>query len=203
MSSIPNTGVAALVWSGPKHVPRLTPGKLSPEILSLWNNAVQHYFRHKEVAETKKVLSVAGGFDDPLIQHWFNNDITLMDLSFTNFLVIFKDRWLRKNWADDILTKLIRSHQDDKEPFEDWVVSLEWINLLLEGTPGFYDDVRLCHHISANAVRELQLATSKADILRIADYKEWKKSLAEVDTRRLEDRAMRVRDFEKIMNNRS
>lgn len=83
------------------------------------------------------------------------------------------------------------------------MVSLKQINLLLEGTPGFYDDVRLRHHISVNTVRELRLATSKANILRIADYKKWKESLAEIDSCRLEDHTMRVRDFEKMMNNRS
>lgn len=194
---------ATLVWNGPKHVPHLTPGKLSLEIISLWNNAGQHYFHHKELVDVKRVISVVGSFDDPLIQHWFNNNLTLTLLPFSDFLNIFKDRWLKKNWADNVLTRLICSHQDEKDHFEDWVVSLEHVNLLLEGTPGFYDNTRLRHHISANVVRELHLAATCAKILKIEDYKDWKEALADVNARHIEECSLRYKDFEKILNDRT
>ncbi|KAK7684516.1 hypothetical protein QCA50_012463 [Cerrena zonata] len=175
----PATGTATLVWSGLKHVPRLMPGKLTPELIASWYNTVMHYFCHKEIAENRKVISVTGRFDDPLIQHWFNNDLSLSALDFSAFL------------------------QDKKDHFEDWVMSLEHVNLLLEGTPGFYNNTRLHHHIGANAVRELRLACSRAEVLRIKDYKEWKEALSEIDARRLEECAIHFRDLEKMLNDRS
>ena len=85
-----------------------------------------------------------------------------------------RKRWLKKNWQDDLRTKLSRSRQKDEESFDEWVENLERLNNLLDGHPLALDEQALRQHVKAYAATEVREFTARTEVSTIADYVDWK-----------------------------
>lgn len=109
-------------------------------------------------------------------------------LSFDKFTVALKKCWLKTGWEADVVTSIIRSHQADRDLFEDWVVTLKKKNTLLKGSAHYFNSICLCGQITANAVDDMYEAANLDSICDILDFKEWKEALACVDAQRVKDR---------------
>ncbi|KAH9946554.1 hypothetical protein B0H21DRAFT_693496 [Amylocystis lapponica] len=116
--------LATVIQTSPKHVPLLTTGKLTPQVLVNWEHACHQYFKEKDVDEAKKVAKVTGGLQDELIRDWYYNDADRFNgLTWTASVKEMRTRWLPKGWVDRTLTTLLCSRHRDEDPFEDWVIS--------------------------------------------------------------------------------
>ncbi|KAH9931400.1 hypothetical protein B0H21DRAFT_699847, partial [Amylocystis lapponica] len=186
--------VATVVHTSTKHVPLLTPGKITPQVLHNWEHACRQYFKEKDIADVKKVAKVTGGLQDELMRDWYYNDSDTFDgMSWANFVSAMKARWLPKGWVDKTVTQLLRSRQTEDEAFEDWVISLEKLNTLLRGTTSHLDDVRLRAQISAAACEDIRHIADENVIKSVEAYRDWKDALIAADTKRLRDRARILR----------
>ena len=181
----------ATVLANPKTVPVLTAGKIRPETLTDWVHKCRQYFKTaRKIPSKDYVLTAAMGLQDPLVQDWYMNAADELDvLSFDDFVVLMKKRWLKSGWEDELVTEIIRCRQREPDTFEDWVVLIEKKNTLLKGSSGYFDEVRLRAQIAANAVDDLREAANLENVRSIKDFKEWKEALVRVDAQRLKDRA--------------
>ncbi|KAK7684482.1 hypothetical protein QCA50_012429 [Cerrena zonata] len=185
-----STSIASVIAS-PKNVPILTPGKIQPESLTDWVHKCFQYFKTtRKLLAADHVATAATGLQDPLVQDWYMTGCDAFDLlTFTEFVLCMKKRWLNTGWEAEIVTHIIRSRQFENNLFEDWVITLEKKNTLLKGTTFHFDDTRLRDQITANACDNVRDACNLDSIRGILGFKEWKEALARVDAQRVKDRA--------------
>ncbi|GBE85803.1 Transposon Tf2-1 polyprotein [Sparassis crispa] len=183
-----NTNMASVTQSSSKNPPILTAGKITPAVAHAWENACLQYFKHNDMANEKKVSKVTGGFQDPIVSDWYYNDADTFDaMSFKDFLILFRARFLPKGWDSAVLTQLLRSRQWEDESFEDWVLSIEKLNTVLRGTLSHLDDTRLRVQIATSICEDLRFACEDEDT--IASFKDWKDKVLQVDTVCMHERA--------------
>ncbi len=145
------------VNNGVNHPPVLTSGILTPEIIQQFQIACQHHFNYRKVADPDKVTTIAPSLQSPTVQLWyFSNQTTLTTGTFVEFMAALRKRFLKKNWADNIRVKLLRSTQSEDDSFDTWVESLEASNALLMNTPAFFSEKRLREHIESHAFEDLR-----------------------------------------------
>ncbi|KAK7687621.1 hypothetical protein QCA50_008835 [Cerrena zonata] len=181
----------AYVIASPKNVPILTSGKIQPESLTDWVHKCLQYFKTtRKLLASDHVATAATGLQDPLVQDWYMTDCDTFDLlTFPEFVICMKKRWLNTGWEAEIVTHIIRSQQFESNLFEDWVITLEKKNTLLKGTAFHFDDVRLRAQITANACDDVRDACNLDATRNILDFKDWKEALTRVDAQRVKDRA--------------
>ncbi|THG93880.1 hypothetical protein EW026_g7473 [Hermanssonia centrifuga] len=195
---------ATLLNNGVKHPPVLTSGTLTPETLQQFQIACQHHFNYRKVAEADKVTTIAPSLQSPTVQLWyFGNEATLTTGTFVEFMTAFRKRFLKKNWADNIRVKLLRSSQSEDDSFDTWLESLEASNALLIGTTSFFSDKRLREHIESHAFEDLRTLAETAEVMGLTDFQEFKEALSEADSKRRVDRAKRKREIENVLAARS
>ncbi|GBE82434.1 hypothetical protein SCP_0408180 [Sparassis crispa] len=179
-------GLATIIQSSAKHPPILTADKITPAVAHAWENACLQYFKHNDVTNDKKVAKVTGSFQDAIISDWYYNDFDTFDaMMWKDFLAAFCSRFLPKGWDAAIPMQLLRAHQKEDESFEDWVLSIEKLNITLRGTTSHLDDARLCAQISANICEDLQFTCNEDEVKTIASFKDWKDKLTQLDTIRM------------------
>ncbi|THG93883.1 hypothetical protein EW026_g7469, partial [Hermanssonia centrifuga] len=183
---------ATLVNNGVKHPPVLTTGLLTPEVIQQFQIACQHHFNYRKVADSDKVTTIAPSLQSPTVQLWyFSNQATLTTGTFVEFMSALRKRFLKKNWADNIRVKLLRSTQAEDDSFDAWVESLELSNALLMNTTAFFSDKRLREHIESHAFEDLRNLAETSEVIALADFQEFKEALSEADCKRRMDRAKR------------
>ncbi|GBE87362.1 hypothetical protein SCP_1100370 [Sparassis crispa] len=167
--SAPASGFTTVTQSSTKHPPILTPGKITPAIAHVWENACLQYFKHNAI-----------------ISDWYYNNSNTFDvMMWKDFLSTFHAHFLPKGWDSAVLTQLLCTHQKEDENFEDWILSIEKLNTTLRGTTSRLDDARLRAQISANICEDLRFACDDNDVKNIISFKDWKDKLSQLDTVRM------------------
>ncbi|KAF8231793.1 hypothetical protein L208DRAFT_1275653, partial [Tricholoma matsutake] len=85
------------------HAPVLSAGRVTIAAMRVFENSCRRFFQHKSIAEADCVMSIIYNFEGSGIQSWINaNQARLLALSFPQFLLEFKKKFLPRNWQDDL-----------------------------------------------------------------------------------------------------
>lgn len=94
-----------------KHPPVLTLGTITPEAVSIFERHCPYHFLACKVLAVDQVTTIAFGFQDPLIQDWYFNDVdTWNAMTFAEFMTAFRKHWLKKNWESELRSRISRTH---------------------------------------------------------------------------------------------
>lgn len=92
----------------PLSTPILTTGLLTVLVVRQFDNMCHHYFSMKDVAADDHVGKIIHNFESTAVQSWvIAEEATLLALSFTDFLVAFKKKFLPCTWEDDLVQEQI------------------------------------------------------------------------------------------------
>ncbi|OJT04019.1 Transposon Tf2-7 polyprotein [Trametes pubescens] len=181
----------AEIRPGGKFCPVLCEGKITPTVVNAWNLACTAYFRKREIPANKQVMKAAGMVGNEILRDWYLNDIDRYnEMSWKDFLVLVRARFLPKGWATSLRSQLIGTRQTVDQPFEDFVFEIEHLNTRLRDTTIQYNDEGLQSIISANIVEDLRLVCEEPEVAALAAYVDWKAALTSADTCRLRVIAM-------------
>ncbi|KAI0038387.1 hypothetical protein FA95DRAFT_1613424 [Auriscalpium vulgare] len=150
--------------SAPTHVPILTPGIITPEVLRQWEHGALAYFKHKMI--------------DPM-----NHD-RLETLTFAKFLTEIRKNFLERDWESRVSAKLLNSQQGSGEFFL-WYLELSALNSTLCDTDSFLDDKALQRKLSAGLHPKLGIAVTRARLSPSLSLLDWISEVADLDGARL------------------
>jgi len=103
-SNTPLYAVAEVEQSSPSSAPLLSAGHLTVKVLHLFDTACQHYFSVKDIAANDQVGKIIYNFKSTAIQSWINvEEACLITLSFPDFLVALKRKFLPHSWEDELV----------------------------------------------------------------------------------------------------
>jgi hypothetical protein len=86
------------------HAPILSAGHITIAAICVFENACCQYFQHKTIAEADHVESVIYNFKGSNVQSWVNTNLEqLTALTFPQFILKFKKKFLLCNWQDDLV----------------------------------------------------------------------------------------------------
>ncbi len=177
-----NNGHAQVLHPVLKQPPILTPGEITPEVLVQWDSSCQRYFTHKGVAVSERIEFVSAGFQDPLVQAWFNtNNTALNALSWTEFLNEIRATFLEDNWDRNIRSQMLALRMRPGVTFANYVRDFEMRNILLAGTLLHFNDAALREQITARLSDRLQVHAYTDTVLAITDYNKWKRAMVQED----------------------
>ncbi|KAJ3480306.1 hypothetical protein NLI96_g8441 [Meripilus lineatus] len=190
MSSAKKRPLATVESPSAKHVPILTPGKVTPEILVDWFAECENYFDEKTIADDEKVSKVLSGLKDPLIKAWINpNRTRIKGFSWKTFQAEIKKELLPRDWVDKFRFGLANRHQDENEEFWDFANHFESMNSVLLGTEHYLEGRPFIDKITANTCEDLRIAIlTKKGLKEITEFVEWRETVATMDEKRLSER---------------
>ncbi|KAI0337176.1 hypothetical protein BDW22DRAFT_1433539 [Trametopsis cervina] len=149
--------LAQAISNGPKNAPELSPRSIEPDVLHQFQIYCVHHFRAKSIPVEKQVSTIAPGFQDPAVANWyFTNEEDFQAMTMEPFLMEFRSRWLKRNWAENILFDISCSFMADSEDFASWVEKLKRKNALLRSEPGHLDEPKLYSHLTTHVCQKLR-----------------------------------------------
>jgi hypothetical protein len=88
--------------------------------MRVFENACCRFFQHKSIGEADHVKSVIYNFESSSVQSWVNvNHAHLVKMTFTQFILEFKHKFLPCNWQDDLVSTQIG--MQGMKPFLSWM----------------------------------------------------------------------------------
>lgn len=86
----------------------------------------------------------------------------------------FRAQWLPHDWEQTIWSKILSAClYPRKQHFEDWVSSIQSLNVSLRGTPSHLDDNHVCLQLEAGLDRDLQMAARDAKAHKEMSLHSW------------------------------
>ncbi|KAF8222677.1 hypothetical protein L208DRAFT_1522230 [Tricholoma matsutake] len=130
----------------------LTAGKITPLIMQSWMLACKWYMKHASKTPGEILSFVAEGMFEPRLVGWYQADQIWIDsLSLEEYLRELSTFVLDKNWAHNILEKVLSSKQGSKV-FIDWKIKMENLNAILSTSSPI--------HVLSRDVLKLQLQSN-------------------------------------------
>jgi hypothetical protein len=167
------TPLAIVEQSSPSKVPVLTAGDISPAVMRQYENACKNYFVHKKVAGDDQVPMIVGGLMDSRVSDWIDADhARILELSFDDFLIEFKEGYLDEDWEDDMRREVLGMSQGSKS-FWDYAVSLQHKNSLLHGTPSHLSEEQIRHQLGAGMEVRLSKKIGAKKVNKIENFHKW------------------------------
>ena len=165
--------------------PHLSKGKITPNNVREFENHCENYYMNAKggVQDGQKVTKILGCFENPLVNDWILvNRSRLRTLTFEEFMVEFRQRWLARNWEEDVAMHILSSRLDPKQmTFEEWAAQLQTWNVALRGTDSHIDDDQMRRQLDANLDTELRKKTRNEKVTVIRDLLPWIQKVAEID----------------------
>ena len=141
------------------HPPHLSKGKITLNNVREFENHCENYYMNAKggVEDGQKVTKILGCFENPLVNDWISvNHLRLRTLTFEEFMVEFRQRWLPRNWEEDVAMRILSLHLDPKQTtFKEWAAQLQMWNVALRGTDSHIDDDQMRRQLDANLDTEL------------------------------------------------
>ena len=173
-----------------KDCPMLTAGKITPVVMQSWTLACKRYMKHAGKTPSEIVSFVAEGMFEPRLISWYQADQTRIDaLSLADYIKELSALVLDKNWAHDILEKILSSKQGNRV-FIDWKIEVENLNaILLTSSPTHaLSTSALKLQLQSNLHPDLHLNISNEPLVTTMDLAAWSIEVKERDDRmRAED----------------
>jgi hypothetical protein len=186
------SGIATVKDRNPNVAPTLTAGRVTPEALHRWERACKEYFRTKQVAADKQVVSVISRLQDLRIADWIEaNEATLVALKFPAFMDKLRGEALERDWDRKIKLSMLASKQGDR-PFHEWAYEIQARNALLRGRKYHFSEEALRETLENNMDQDLELRARRT--IRGISLQDW------IENVRVEDEYMTRgrKDVEKI-----
>ncbi|RDB15199.1 hypothetical protein Hypma_004687, partial [Hypsizygus marmoreus] len=141
MSSTSSLPTATIKVASSGKLPILTPGDITPQVLSDLVHAYKDFFDAKNIDDDVKVKKILSSFRDNRIRDWINADhARFTSLSFADFMIEFRANYLDPEWESQLRCVLLSSRLDpNKSSFWDWAANLQSTNSLLFGTSSYLD----------------------------------------------------------------
>lgn len=119
----------------PGKPPIITAGKLTPALLTEFENGCYAYFANKQVLDEKlKVGRIAWGLQDARVKVWYRTNRAAVDTAgFDQFMKDVRTNWLDAGWEHEVKILILASSQGNM-PISDWIRLLESTNTVLIGT---------------------------------------------------------------------
>ena len=183
-----DTNTASVKHDVITHPPMITDGELSPKIIREFEIRCNVYFMNIKggVADDQKVRKLLGSFKNTLIQDWMSTESDrLIQLSFTDFMNEFRERWLPTNWEQSVLTQMLGTHLDPtKQTFETWASQILSHNVSLRKTKSHMTEEALRRQLEIMLDEELRTLACEANVAKIAGLRDWMTKVKELDNRR-------------------
>jgi hypothetical protein len=181
--------------SGSK-VPVLHPGSLTPKILHRFENACKSYFRNKKVEAADHVASIAGNMLDTVIPDWYwEGEARFNALTFKEFMVEMRSKWLDDDWENDIRLCILGSKQGSSS-FWDWTVEMRGLNATICRTTCHLKEDALCNQLEVNMDIALMKECHDKKTKDIKDLEKWIARIKELDEKIHRDRLQAKVDAE-------
>ena len=186
-----------------KTAPILTPGTVSPAILSQLIQYFTSYFHKCKIANEDKVRNILMSFQDIKIDNWIknNNDTFLADgYTFESFTAELRKRFLDPHWESSIVRTVVNSQMTSTESFTTFANRVMQGNNLLIGTPSRLDAAALRAKLEINMSGYLadKIArlrpTDKDRIASIEVFEDWLSEISLLDDEITAD-LKRIADF--------
>jgi hypothetical protein len=190
LSIMPNNTIdptfATVTSASPNKVPMLLAGELTIEVFIQWKDACEDYFEIKDIADEKRVTHTSTRFQNILVRDWFRGDAAHMHkLSWDDFASEFKQHWLLENWEQKSRNELTCARQPATEPFQTWIIKVETLNAVLNGTPSHKSDNQLRNHVESLMCNRLSQMATASNVTALNTYRDWKNKLITLDNKRL------------------
>ena len=183
-----DTNMASVKHNVITHPPMITDGKLSPKIIWEFEIRCNVYFMNIKggVADDQKVRKLLGSFKNTLIQDWMSTKSNrLIQLSFTDFMNEFRERWLPTNWERNVLTQMLGAHLDPtKQTIEAWASQIPSHNVSLCKTKSHMTEEALHHQLEIMLDEELCTFACEANVAEISGLRDWMTKVKELDNHR-------------------
>ncbi|KAG1735249.1 hypothetical protein EDD22DRAFT_731980, partial [Suillus occidentalis] len=167
--------------STPNKPPKLTAGKITPQVACDWENACNTYFLHKQITTKDQVKMIASGMADPrLCTRYLTQRATLDTGTFSQYMKALRDAWLKSHWATK-LRKKVKGSQQGTHTFYEWALDLQSQNALLYRNPSHLSDVQLWDQLEANLCDEPTAPVIRAKLDDNLTLKEWIEEVKHLD----------------------
>lgn len=167
---------ASVLQTSTSQPPLLSVGSITVTNLRKFDYACKQFFAYKEIAPEDQVSCIIYSFESEFMQSWIESDSArLISLSFADFMLEVKWKWLPSNWEDELIQELI-APQGDRE-FYEWSVSIRKANNELEAADSLQHipAARFRAHLVTHLNPALHLAyhTAKKELDAIEDIEAW------------------------------
>ncbi|KAF8236977.1 hypothetical protein L208DRAFT_1250070, partial [Tricholoma matsutake] len=156
--------------------PLLSAGSITVSNLCKFEYTCKRFFSYKEIPTKEAVGHIIYSFESEFMQSWIESDSEcLSSLTFAEFMIEIKQKWLPTDWEDELIQELI-APQGDLE-FYQWSVSVCKVNNELEAADSlqYIPCERFRAHLIAHLNPALRLAyhASKKELDAIKDIETW------------------------------
>lgn len=111
--------------------PLLSASSITVSNLCKFKYACKRFFTYKEIPTEEAVGQIIYSFKSEFMQSWIKSDSDcLIKLTFAEFMLEVKQKWLLTDWEDELIQELIAPQGDRK--FYPWSVSVHKANNKLE-----------------------------------------------------------------------
>lgn len=129
----------------------ITVGKLTPKLLTNFENGCYTYFTNKQVLDEKlKVGQITWGLQDARVQVWYRTNCAAIDaVGFDKFMLNVHTNWLDAGWEHEVKILILASSQGNM-PVSDWIRLLESTNAILIGTTELLTEEQIHNQIKTH-----------------------------------------------------
>jgi hypothetical protein len=179
--------LATVLQTATSQPPLLSAGSITIANLCKFDYACKHFFTYKEIPAEEQVACIIYSFESEFMQSWIESDSNrLISLSFAEFMLEVKWKWLPTDWEDELIQELI-APQGDRE-FYEWSISICKVNNELEAADSLQHIPEQCYHAHLvahlNPALCLAYCTSKKELDSIEDIEAWIHRIVILDVQR-------------------
>jgi hypothetical protein len=167
---------ATILHSSASQPPLLSAGSITVTNLRKFDYGCKRFFAYKEIPANEQVGRIIYSFESEFMQSWIEADSArLTGLSFGDFMLEIKRKWLPSDWEDELIQELI-TPQGERE-FYEWSVSIRKANNELEAAgslqhiPADRFHVHLVAHLKPALC--LTYCAGKKELDAIEDIEAW------------------------------
>ena len=183
--------------------PQLSNGDITPKSVKDFENHCLNYFVNAKggIEDNLKVSRILGCFENDLVNDWISvNCERFTTLTFPEFMVEFRARWLPHDWEQSVRSKILSARlYPKKQKFEEWASYIQSLNVSLRGTPSHLDDNRIRLQLEAGLDEELQTAARDAKAHDEESLHPWISKIKDLDNRRIVQRKRVAEQVEEAM----
>ena len=183
--------------------PQLSSGEITPKAVKDFENHCLNYFVNAKggIDDNLKVTRILGCFENDLVNDWISvNRDQFTTLSFPDFMIEFRARWLPHDWEQTVRSKILSARlYPKKQKFEDWASSIQSLNVSLRGTNSHLDDDRIRLQLEAGLDEDLQQAARDSNTHDEQSLHPWIAKIKELDNKRIIQRKRVAEAVEEAM----
>lgn len=183
--------------------PQLSSGEITPKAVKDFENHCLNYFVNAKggIDDNLKVTRILRCFENDLINDWISiNRDRFTTLSFPDFMIEFRARWLPHDWEQTVRSKILSTClYPKKQKFKDWASSIQSLNVSLMGTNWHLDDDHIWLQLEAGLDEDLQQAARDSNTHDKQSLHPWIAKSKELDNKQIIQRKCVAEAVEEAM----